>query len=302
MRQTCIASGLLSLMLSALIVVSIGCARAPAPQSSNTQSSQPSNPPPSNPKTVTPATSEQPAPPPPPPPPKEGPALHHAHRTEAQNPASAAPSSNEYQLGDEVEAWKNNLKSGAIEYYVPPAMTAQQKWPVTVVVHGYQDTKTQTLPNPTGTGTLKVSSQMKVELLAPFNPGEFTIASQGNPAIQFIPNDGYATWMWNVIPADKAQNQQLQIRVSLIYPGKDGNIEQILEEKTYAVNVNVQKLTVTIEQSFWKDPLGWFKAILPGGAGWAAIAALVTSLGGLITWWRKRGKKEPAAAKEEEHR
>jgi hypothetical protein len=227
--------------------------------------------------------------------------VRHAHKTAAQNPASSAQSSNEYQLGDEVEAWKNNLKSGAIEYYVPPTMLVQQVSPVTVNIHGYQDTKTQTLPNPTGTGTLKVSSQMKVELLAPLNPGEFTITSQGNAAVQFIPNDGYATWMWNVTPAGKAQNQQLQIRVSLVYPGKDGNIEQILEEKTYAVNVNVQKLTVTIEQSFWKDPLGWFKAMLPGGAGWAAIAALVTALGGIIAWWRKRGKQEPAAPKKEEH-
>jgi hypothetical protein len=270
MRQLCVTTRLFPLILSAVAVLSIACARAPQPTASS-------------PTPTTSAPAEKPAPPPPP----QAPA-NTSHHT-----VQAAPPSDEYQLGDQVEAWKNNLKSGAIEYYVPPAMIAQQISPVTVNIHGYQDAKTQTLPNPTGTGALKVSSQMKVELLAPLNPGEFTIAQQGNSAIQFIPNDGFATWMWNVTPTTKAQNQQLQIRVSLVYPGPSGNIEQILEEKTYAVNVNVQNLTVTIEQSFWKDPIAWFKYMLPGGAGWGALAALVTSLGG-ATWWKKRRDKKAA--------
>jgi hypothetical protein len=205
--------------------------------------------------------------------------------------AAAEPASNEYVLGDELEKWKNGLQNGAIEYRVPPVMLAQAKSPVTVNIHGYQDQQKQLLPDATGTGALKVSSRMKVELLAPQNPEEFTIVSQGNDAIQFIPNDGFATWMWNVTPTYKAKDQQLQIRVSLVFDSPQGNVEQILQEQTYPVNVDVQNLGVTVARDFWKDPVAWFKYLLPGGAGWGALAALVTSLGGL-TWWRKKKKKK----------
>jgi hypothetical protein len=284
MRRACFSAAFFSLILSVTPILVTGCSRAPAPATSS--------PAPAKPAPAKSAPIENPAPPPPPPAPANG--AHHARKFATANPSA---SSSEYQLGDEVEAWKNNLKSGAIEYYVPPAMVAQQVSPVTVNIHGYQDTKSQALPNPTGTGALKVSSQMKVELFAPLNPGEFTITQQGTNGIQFVPNDGFASWTWNVTPSEKAQNQQLQIRVSLVYPGKSGNVEQILEEKSYAVNVNVQKLTVTIEQSFWKDPIAWFKYVLPGGAGWAAIAALITSLGGLTWWKKKRDSKPPPEVK-----
>ncbi|MGA7316294.1 MAG: hypothetical protein WBX22_20250, partial [Silvibacterium sp.] len=83
---------------------------------------------------------------------------------------------------------------------------------VTVNIHGYQDNQPKALAGATGSGTLRVSSRMKVELFAPINRGEFTIAQQGGDAIQFIPNDGYATWMWSVTPANAAQDQQLESR------------------------------------------------------------------------------------------
>jgi hypothetical protein len=132
---------------------------------------------------------------------------------------------------------------------------------------------------------------MKAELVAPLNPGEFTIASQDKDAIKFIPNDGFATWMWNVTPNYPAKNQQLQIRISLVHQSKDGDLEQVLEEKTYPVDINVQNLVVTIRHEFWKDPLSWIKT------GWGKLAAFVTSLGGiggLIAWWRKRRMAVPA--------
>ena len=128
----------------------------------------------------------------------------------------------------------------------------------------------------TGSGTLKVSSRMKAELVAPLNPGEFSIVKlQGTDAIQFIPNDGFATWMWTVTPNYEAKNQQLQVRISLVHQSRDGNLEQTLEENTYPVEVDVQNLGVTILRAFWKDPLGWLNT------GWGEFAALVTSLGGI---------------------
>ena len=284
------------LFLTGCSVFLAGCApRSSAPSSSTppqeASAAQPSRSPASTPAKTDAGPSNgpggvSPSPTPAPPPPS---APSHAHRG-----AASAPAEDEYALGDQLEAWKNNLKSGAIEYRVPPEMTAQLPSTVTVNIHGYQDTQTNALAGATGSGTLKVSSRMKVELFAPVNPGEFTIAQQGGDAIQFIPNDGYATWMWNVTPVNAAQGQQLEIRVSLVYPNGGGAIDTILADKTYPITVNVQKLTVTIEQSFWKDPIAWFKYALPGGAGWGAVAALVGSLGGFLAWWKKRkGQSKP---------
>jgi len=177
-------------------------------------------------------------------------------------------------------------------------MIAGQTSTVTTVIHGFQDTQTTTMPDATGTGTLKVSSRMKAELLAPLNPGEFTIAAQSGDPIQFIPNDGFATWIWNVTPSNKALNQQLQIRISLVYNGPSGQIQQILEEKTYSVSVNVQKLSATLGQSFRQDPIAWFKYMLPGGAGWGALAAFVSFVGG-IGWWSKKKRKKKTAKRHE---
>ena len=197
-----------------------------------------------------------------------------------------------------MQAWKNSLKTGAIEYRVPTVMVEGQISTVTVVIHGFQDTKTTTMTDATGTGTLKVSSRMKAELLAPLKPGEFNIAAQSGDPIQFIPNDGFATWIWNVTPSEKALNQQLQIRISLVYNGSSGQIQQIVEEKTYSVNVNVQKLSTTLRQSFRQDPIAWFKYMLPGGAGWGALAAFVSFLGGL-GWWSNKKRKKRASRRHE---
>lgn len=295
-------------LLWLIALVAAGCAtapRSPAPSSAAPPSETPTNRPQESTMTApsrSPASVDQAAPEtgdlrPKPERPAEALPDIAAPTPPAGVSAPAAPehAGNEYALGDQVEAWKNSLKNGAIEYRVPTEMIAQQPSNVTVNIHGYQDTQSQSLPDATGKAELKVSSKMKVELLAPVNPGEFTIAQQAGDPVQFVPNDGYATWMWNVTPANAATNQTLEIRVSLVYEGSSGAVDQILQDKTYTVSVNVQKLGVTIEQSFWKDPIAWFKYVLPGGAGWAALAALAGSIGGVITWWKKR-KKKPVVA------
>ncbi len=187
----------------------------------------------------------------------------------------------EYSPGEELEAWKKTLSNGKIEYKVPGSMLAQKMSTVMVHIHGYQDTQDQTIPDATGRDTLKVSSWMKVELLAPMNPGEFTIVSQGNDAIQFIPNDGRAIWMWTVTPTYKAKDQKLLIRVSLVHRRKNVDLYDLLEEKTYPVDVDVQDIVVTVKQNFWTDPLAWIKYMLPGGAGCGVAVAV-------IAWLKKR--------------
>ena len=290
-------------ILSTAILVALlaaGCKPTPPPPpapSSTPTTADHSDQPPAKPQPVQPSAT-QPTPP--------APVIHHEEHHAAtpppegpvpETPLSARPPeqtaapANNYALGNAVEAWKNSLLNGAIEYRVPTTMIAQQTSTVTVVIHGFRDTQTKNLPDATGTGTLKVSSQMKVELLAPLNPGEFTFAPQDTQPIQFIPNDGFATWIWNVTPADKADNQQLQIRVSLVYQGPSGNAEQIIQEKVFPISVNVQKLSLTVEQSFWKNPIAWFQYMLPGGAGWGALAALATFIAGL-GWWKTKRKKK----------
>lgn len=218
------------------------------------------------------------------------------HQRAAGAGAKAAAAPDEYAQGEQLQAWKNSLKTGAAEYRVPTTMVAGQASTVTVVIHGFQDAQTRTMPDATGTGTLKVSSRMKAELLAPLNPGEFAIAPQSGDLIQFIPNDGFATWIWNVTPTNKARDQQLQIRLSLVYNGPAGQLQQIIEEKTYTVSVNVEKLSQTVGESFRKDPIAWFKYMLPGGAGWGALAAFVSFLGGLGWWSKNKRKKSRRAA------
>lgn len=231
------------------------------------------------------------------PPPERGihlPVIPPQTATTAHSPsvplAGATPSS-EYSEGYALEAWKKGLKQGQIEYSVPPSMKAQIPASISVRIHGFQDVAgAQALLGATGNDTLKVSSYMKVELLAPLNPGEFTIAPMNSDAVQFVPNDGSATWNWNVTPAYEARNQKLEIRVSLVYKRPDTTLEDILEDKTYTVNVQVQKLTTTMWEDFQKDPIAFIKYIAPGGAGWAALAALITSLGGFAWWKKKRAK------------
>lgn len=241
----------------------------------------------------------KPAPPPPP--------------VEAIAPAQpAVAAASEYAEGDALTAWKQGLKNGQIEYKVPPQMTASLISPVTVVIHGFADKSGPAIPQASGGGTLPVSSRMKVELLAPDNPGEFAIVPQQSDAIQFIPNDSYTTWAWNVTPNVAATQQRLEIRVSLVYNPKEASggaqgsgdqLDEVLEEKSYPVNVTVQALGTTIRQSFWKDPLAWFKYVLPGGEGWGALAALVAAcggVGGIVAWFRKRGKTGAETSKEED--
>ncbi len=286
-----------------LLAIVAGCAKSappvssdnPAPASSVTQPAN-ASPPPTSKSTPPPP----PAPPPAPPAPSAAyPATHkHLHALQSAPPAASQPSPAEtaaattpdpYALGNQVEAWKNSLKTGAIEYRVPTTMTAGIPSTVTVVIHGFQDTQSSSLPDATASGTLKVSSQMKAELLAPLSPGEFSIKSQAGDPLQFVPNDGSATWIWNVTPSNKAPNQQLQILVSLVYDGPSGQVQQTIAEKTYTVSVDVQKLTTTVAQSFWSDPIAWFKYVLPGGAGWGAIAAVASFIAGL-GWWKRKKK------------
>jgi hypothetical protein len=251
-----------------------------------------------------PRPSREHVPPPKPPPPPPAPVRSGGgERTfrEDRRPASVAPGEgaaaapSAYPLNDAISSWQTHLKNGAIDYSVPSPMTTQQATKVTVNVHGFADTTHPVAPTVTGHDTLQVSDSMEVKLS--YDHTEFNVDAQGDPAIKFIPEAGMATWIWYVTPINKDPAAQLTVQVYLIYNGPNGNIENPIEEKSYPVTVNVQKLTTTLDRSFWQNPLGFIEYMSPGGKGATAIVALC-SFFGLGTWLkRKFGAKDGGAPK-----
>lgn len=213
--------------------------------------------------------------------------------------ASPGPSlikPNPYSLGDAAAAWRASLQSGAIEYNVPPVMIAQQGSTVTVIVHGYKDPNPHVLKAGAGVASaaVKVSDMMEVDLIG--SPTEFTIVPQATPATQFVPIDGYATWIWSVTPVNEATAQQLTVKVSLIPDASSGLPAQLLAAPPYTVDVKVESLWSVLADRWHKDPMTAIAYLLPGGAGWAALGTLLTTLG-VGTWLRnKLGKAQAGAA------
>jgi hypothetical protein len=90
------------------------------------------------------------------------------------------------------------------------------------------------------------------------------------------------------MPKQPAENQTLTIRALLVYPDKGEQTEQEITSYTARVTVSVPGFWVSLEEAFWDDPAAAMKYVLPGGAGFTAIA-------GLVVWlWRRR---HPADAK-----
>lgn len=252
-------------------------------------------------ESVHPPMSAAPPPPPPPATALPGPVEHTESATKedvAVPPATAASEASPdhgtssdkpvaadgYRQGEAFEAWKKGLKTGKIEYQVPTRMLMQHASMVTVVIHGYGDTATVSLPEATGSGSLTQSERMKVELLAEDHPGDFTIAPQGD-VVQFVPINGATTWTWSVTP-NVPGRKQLIVRASVIYPGGDEKMQQQLKPYVAVVAVNVPSTWERIVESYHADPLKWFSYVIPGGAGF-------TFLVGIVVWgWKKKKGKE----------
>ena len=191
-----------------------------------------------------------------------------------------------YREAEKVQQWKNQLKNGKIDYLIPSQMKLHDTAVVKVVVHGIADTAAKSMPGAT-TDTLKVSPRMQVQLSAEENPDEFEIDPKVGQ-IQFVPIDGSATWMWKVTPKQPAENQTLTIRALLVYPDKGEQTEQEITSYTARVTVSVPGFWASLQEAFWDDPAAAMKYVLPGGAGFTAIA-------GLVVWlWKRR---HPAEAK-----
>jgi hypothetical protein len=202
-------------------------------------------------------------------------------------PTPVAPSSDPAAaLGIAEAKWFAQLHKGSILYDVPPAMTIGKPSTVTVTINGYK------APPPQQSGadapaTLKVSEWMRVEVTQPDNPDEFTIAGDPSQNPQFVPIDAGATWTWTVTPNHLGKDQKLQFQAFVLYQNDTSKVQRALPSAEKIVTVQAEGITgiaSQIDDNFWTNPLNWFKYMLPGGAGFAALI-------GLITWWLKSRKK-----------
>lgn len=206
-------------------------------------------------------------------------------------PPPAAGGGDPYQESEQLAQWVSELKNGKIDYLIPPQMKLHETIVVTVVVHGYADTS-QSNNAAAKAGTLKVSPRMQVQLTAEDNPDEFEIDPKVG-AILPVPIDGSATWMWNVMPKQPAKNQTLTVRALLVYPGKGHQTEQAFPSYIATVNVSVPGFWESLREAFWNDPSAAIKYVLPGGAGFTALAGLI------VWWWKRKHPSESKANKEE---
>lgn len=208
----------------------------------------------------------------------------HFKKTTHGLPGDSAPDGSAPATGEHVSGWFKQLKAGAIEYFVPAQMTWNQQSTVSVVIHGYAAPKTTELPQATGTGTLKVSDRMKVQLLCPENPDEFLIEKEpGTEDTKFVPMDSTTTWHWQVTPKYPRKGQKMTIQAWVLYPGDEEKVAEELPVYTAMLDVDAS-LVSNVKRGFWNDPANWVKYMLPGGAGFLF-------LGGIVTWVMKRFNK-----------
>jgi len=219
---------------------------------------------------------------PPPPPPAESPSTPPT--AEHVEKETAAPP----DIGEAEAKWFDQLKTGAIQYDVPQQMTIGQPSAVTVTIYGYQAPVPATT-DPQQTAPLKVSNFMRVTIAQNDNPDEFTITHGQNADEQFVPVNGSAAWSWTVTPKHLGKNLKLQLQAFVLYSDPKLGIQQSFPASSREVTVvaeGVKGIVSNARDSFWSDPSVWIKYMLPGGAGFAALAAIVA-------WWVKRKKGDP---------
>ena len=233
---------------------------------------------------IAPPTTAIHLPPPPTPLPTEA-----AHLPAQAEQKDAAPE----DVGEAEAKWFDQLKTGAIQYNVPQQMTLGQPSSVAVTIFGYQAPVPAATDPQQQTAPLKVSNFMRVTISQDDNPDEFTIAHGQNADEQFVPVSGTASWTWTVTPKHLGKSLKLRLQAFVLYSDPKQGIQQSFPAASKEVTVvaeGVKGIVSNARDSFWSDPSIWIKYMLPGGAGFAALAAV-------IGWWIKR-KKPDAAPKD----
>lgn len=203
----------------------------------------------------------------------------------------AAGAVDPYVASEAHAQWIKALKDGKIEYNIPPLMKLNVTSVVTVVIHGFEGTGQNVLPDGKN-ATLKVSPYMQMQLTAA-NPDEFEITPQ-TKAILPVPIDSSATWTWNVKPKQPATNQNLTIEAFTVDDEAGENPQELFPSYSATVSVTVLGFWEWLWQEFWNDPAATIKYVLPGGAGFTAAAALI------VWWWKRRHPAENKPEKDQE--
>jgi hypothetical protein len=223
----------------------------------------------------------------PPAPIQEAPTASQPH----PSPSAAYANLTDSQIDQEFDQIVKRAGNGAIQYNVPPSMTVGQ--PVTVQVEVYgANAQPQSAQDfqPTGSGNLKVTPLMQLDLSAPNSPGVFKFDPDPvQSGQQMVPDDGKVDWVWTVTPLQARQlPESLQIDAYMVLNEKLPDGQAVTRQiKSYTVQVPVQSQSVMQHVSSfiannWTTLLSY---IVPSGG-----------LFGLIAWLRSRKKTKVDAA------
>lgn len=186
---------------------------------------------------------------------------------------------------EQVHRWFQNLEKGSATYSVPASMVLGQTYSATAVIHP----PTSPTPADPNAHALKISPYMRIVLNQTANPGTFEIRPDGNDC-KFVSMDADTTWIFSVKPLLPGKDRALDFAAYVVYGTGDATCRPE-NLKTIDVLSDTERVTVAaitprkawqdIVVSFITDPAKWFKFILPGGLGFAALKWF-------IDWWKKR--------------
>jgi hypothetical protein len=218
---------------------------------------------------------------------------------------------------EKVDTWFKHLPQGAIKYNIDDKdgkMVLQQTYTATAIIYPPGITPPPDTPSAASTShansspaaaqaaaaqqpqPLAVSTWMRVSLTQPDNPGTFEITPAIGPCL-FVSMAAPTPWTFQVKPLHGGGDKSLVFTAYVVY-GDDAdscpeNNPATIELPTNRQTVHIQEVSMKVlkqqaEDSFWQDPVGWFKKAskavkwgLPGGAGFIAISSF-------IAWWKKR--------------
>ena len=184
------------------------------------------------------------------------------------------------------EAWFNGLQLGQLDWDVPQTMTMDQSQLITVRLHGYEDAAStpDALPGGTGSASLKVGTQMKVELVSA-GGGDLTVVPVSEQGARYVPATGFTDWSWTVTPVHSTSAKKLRLTVEAVLDANHSR-SYVTYSRPFAIEVATpESVKNYTEENFGSLAKYWG----PGGAGFLAIA-------GVIAWRRKRRKTQLSSA------
>jgi hypothetical protein len=185
------------------------------------------------------------------------------------------------QIQQEFDQIVQQASNGAIRYNVPATMTVGQPVTVQVEVSGANAPQATNTLQATGSGNLKVTPLMEVDLSAPSSPGMFMIVPDPvQTGQQMVPDDGKTDWVWTVTPLQGGQQPgSLQIDAYMVLNAKLPDGQAVTRQSTsYTVQVPIKtqsalQAVLSFLGKNWSTLLGF---ILPSGAGLTFILWFVS--------------------------